>query len=265
MSPATQRRLLVLLAASAAVAAGLFLLVAVLRGEGAVRARQVLTFAVIAEALAAVFAPLFAAEQARAAPYRRAALAAAAPAAWVFLAAAPGELFLALGLDRGALGGLVVAKLVALAAGLAAAGLVLALVRLGRKPLAAVAAAGALALLVALQPFYTRPAVSALRDRPAARDALIAAALRAPELAVAYAFVGAAEPAGWAYVPHTSAGLYNRWVGTDYPFRVPSPWRYLAEYLAAAVALGALAALGRPAAPEPAPGSGPAVYERIEF
>lgn len=253
MSPAAERRLLVLLAAAAAVAAALFLLVAALPGGPAERARRALTFAVIAEALAAAFAPLFAAGPACRGPYWRAARAAALPVAWIFLAAAPGELFLALGLDRGALGGVLLAKLVALAAGLAAAAVVLALARLTRRPLAAVSAAGALALLVALQPFYTRPAISALRDRPGARDALIAAGLRAPELAAAYALAGAARPVGWEYVPHTSAGLYNRWVGTDYPLRVPSPWRCLAEYLAAAVALGALAALRRPGGAAGAP------------
>lgn len=261
MSPEARRRLMVLSAAAAAAAGLLFLLTALAAGDAPVRARKALTFAVIAEALAAALAPLFAAERVSGPGWLRAAAAAALPVGWVFCAALPGEGLLALGLDRGALGAVLLAKLVAAAAGLASAGLVLALARLARRPALAAALAAALVLAVALGPFFTLTAIRNLSHRPAARDRLIAAGLRSPPLAAAYALAGAARPVGWGYVPHTSPWFYDHWVGTDYALAVPSPRRYLGEYLMVALVLGAVAALRRsPAgsvAAEPAPGAAP--------
>lgn len=245
-------------AAALAVAVGCAALFLAAGGgvEAAVRARQALTFAVIAESLAALLAPLFGAERAAAGSWRSGALAAARPALLVSAAALPGELLLALLFDRGALVALAAAKLVCLAAGLAAAGLVLALARLTRRPLAAAAAAGALALLLALQPFYTLPAVEALRGRRRAQAALAAAGFRAPPLAAANAFARSL-PGGWRYAPHTSGRLYNVWwVGAEHPESIPPAGRQIAEYLLAGLALAALGALRRPAAGRPAAPAG---------
>jgi len=247
VTPAATRRLAMLLAWSAGAAALLVILTALAGGDSAVRARKVLTFAVVAEALAAVLAPLFAAGPAARGRFWAAAGAVAMPVAWVFLGSAPGELVLALGLDRGALGALLLAKLVAASAGLAAAGLVLALARLTGRPPAAAALAGFLLLAFVLLPMYSLTAIRALSadGRTAARDRLISAGLRSPPLAAAYTLAGSARPAGWGYQPHTSPWFYHHWVGTDYPLAPPSPGEHLAGYLLAAVLLAGAGALRR--------------------
>jgi hypothetical protein len=209
---------------------------------------------VMAEALVAVLAPLFAAKCAAGEKgFWCAAAAAARPVAWVLAAALPGEFVLVLGLDRGALGAVLLAKLVAAAAGLSSAGLLLALARLTRKPLLAAGLAGFLVLAFSLFPMYSLTAIKALSSegRAAARDRLISAGLRSPPLAAAYTLAGAARPVGWAYVPHTSSWFYHHWVGTDYALVPPSPGRYLAGYLLAALVLGAAGALRRNQAEEP--------------
>ncbi len=265
MTPAA-RRAPVLLASAAAAAGLLLILTAATGGDATVRARKVLTFAVIAEALAACLAPLFAAGSAARGGFWRAALAVAAPVGWVFVAPLPGELVLATGLDRGALGGVLLAKLAAAGAGLASAGLTLALTRLTRRPRAAAGLAATLILAFLLLPLYSLTAIKALsaEGRPAARDRLISMGLRSPPLAAAYTLVGASRPVGWEYVPHSSPWFYEHWVGTDYPMAVPSAWRYLSGYLLAAALLGAAGAIRRSAdapasmAGKPADGSAPA-------
>jgi hypothetical protein len=245
VSPAWRRRLIVLTVAAAAVGVLLFALLPLTEGEGPARARRLLVFAAMFEALAAFLAPLFAAETMFRGCWKRALLGASAPL-WVCVAAAPGELLLSLISDPGALGALLLAKLVALAAGLAMSGLVYALIKLTRRPLLATALAGALALAFALQPFYVRPAISALGSsgRTAARDRLIASSLRSPPMAAAYAMTRA-RPVGWEFVPHRTGWFYNHWLGTDFQISVPGPWRNAAEFLAAGVLLAALGVLRR--------------------
>jgi hypothetical protein len=245
VSPAGRRRLIALAVAAAAAGALVAVLMLAADGRGPARARRVLVFAVMLEALAAWLSPLFAAGTIHRGCWRRALLGASAPL-WVVVAAAPGELVLSLGCDRGALGALLLAKLVALAAGLAASGLVAALVRALRRPLAAAATAGALALAFALQPFYVRPAISALGSsgHPGARDRVIASSLRSPPMAAAYAMT-AARPVGWDFVPHRTGWFYNHWLGTDFQLDVPGPWRNAAEFGGVAAALLALGLVRR--------------------
>lgn len=248
MTPAARRGWLIFAAVAAALAVLVFALYAAAEGDGAARARRVLTFAVMLEALAALLAAVFVRQVRQVGQVgqtlRRAGAVFAAPLL-VFAAALPGEALLSLSLDRGAFGALVLAKLAALSAGLAAAALALALGQLLRRPLVAAALAGALALGFALQPFYVRPAISALgrSGRAAARDRLIACSLRSPPMAAAYALAGA-RPVGWEFVPHRSGWFYNHWLGTDFQISVPGPGRYIGEYCLAAALLGVVGILG---------------------
>lgn len=246
MSPQSMRRVYVYTALMAGSAGALFLLAGLAGGEPVVRARKALAFAVIAQALVAMLAPIFVAGRAAAGGYWRALGAVATPVGWTLAAVLPGELLLAVSLDRGALGALLAAALVAGSAGLVTAGLVLALARLTRRTMLAATLAGMLVFAFALVPWCSLTAIKELPpERRGARDAIIAAGLRSPPMAAAYAFVGAARPVGWEFVPHTSNWFYKHWVGTDYPLVVPDAWDYAAEFLLAAVALGAAGVLRR--------------------
>jgi hypothetical protein len=215
-------------------------------GESAVRARQALTAAAMLEAVAAAFAPLLAAGRAGRGSWSRALPAAAAPALWVLAAAAPAGLAAALLVDRGAAASWLMAQLPALGAGLASAGLVLALCRLTRMPELAVAAAGLLLLGFETQPGWTLPVIRAARGRPAAQHLVIDLGVRTSWMGAANA-MSTAEPAVWRY-DLTSPSLYPpNWVGSDYPAGRPSPPRHMAEYLLFAALLAGLAALRSPA------------------
>ncbi len=239
-----RRKLFIAAGVELAVIAVTFIMFATLKGGSAIRARKTLVFLVMAAATVASFAPLFAAERAARGGYWGGLLRVLEPAGWVLGVSLAGPLLLALFYDRGALAAWLLAVLVAAGAGLAGAGLVLALARLTRRPLLATALGGLLLLIFTLQPLYTKAAIDGVGDRPHARGLLIASGFRPPWMAAAYT-MNRAKPVRWEYVPHRSPSLYNRWVGMDYGFSIPGPSRYLLEYLAVAAGLAALAALRR--------------------
>ena len=240
------RKLLIGAAVELAVIAAVFIVYALLDGSSPQRARRVLTFALIVESMVAALAPAFGAERAARGPLPRALAAVLEPVGWVLAVFASGPLLLAVFFDRGALGAWLLAVLLSAAAGLASAGLVLALVRLTRKPLPSASLALALVLVFSLQPFYTLAAIKAAGPRT--RRALINLGVRPPWMAASYALARLPAADEWKYVPVTSPGFYNLWVGTDYRVTVPGTGRYLLEYLIFAAALMGLAAL-RPGAP----------------
>ena len=237
------RKLFLAAGVELAIIALALVMFAMIEGPSAARARRAVTFLVMAEAMAAAFAPLYAAERAARGPFRRALLSVLEPVGWVLAVSTSGEFLLAVIWDRGALAAWGLSKLAAAGAGLAGAGLVLALARLTRRPFLSVAAAGTLMLAFQAQPLYTLTAIEKA-ESPRTSALLIDLGVRSPWMAAAYA-MNRAGPIGWRYAPVVSPGLYDRWVGTDRPVAVPGPGRYLLEYLMVAAGLAALAALRR--------------------
>ncbi|MHC4916209.1 MAG: hypothetical protein ACYTGB_12035 [Planctomycetota bacterium] len=242
----------------AGAAAGLILvLVFVVRALGTdpdpLRSRRVLTLFMIVAALAAAFAPLCGAD--RAAPRCRlgALRAVGEPLGWTLAVFLPGTLILALFFDRGGLVPWLLALVVALGAGLASAGLILALARPGNRPRLGVCVALALLLLFEFQPLYTYSLIKTFNGRPRAQSVLLAAGVRTSWMGTAYAMkdnlFGYDLTSPTLYPPH--------WPGTDYPVSRPGPGRHFFEYLTAFALLATIGLVrAGPVAIEPKEGTG---------
>ncbi len=225
----------------AGIAAGLLLiLILVVRALGSdaepLRSRRVLTLFAMLAALAAALAPLFGAD--RAAPLCRpgALRSVGEPLGWTLAVFVPGPLILALLFDRGGIVPWLLAMIVALGAGLASAGLILALARPANRPRMGVCIALALLLLFEFQPLYTYSLIKSFNGRPGAQNVLIATGVRTSWMGAAYAM----KDNLFAY-DLTSRTLYpTNWLGTDYPVSRPGPGRHFLEYLIAFVLLGSL-------------------------
>jgi hypothetical protein len=208
------------------------------------RARRVLTFFLIVQALACAFAPLWTAERAARGTYWKALRAALEPVGWTLAVMLSGPLLLALFYDRGALLAWLLAELVCAGAGLASAGLLLALARLTRRPLLAAGLAAALLLLFELQPAYTLRVIRSARGHPGVQRLLINLGLRPSWMGVAHA-LKRARPGVWHYDLGSTTLYPPHWIGTDYAASPPEPWDHFMEHLVAAVILAGLAALRR--------------------
>jgi hypothetical protein len=242
----------------AGTAAGLLLvLILVVRALGSdaepLRSRRVLTLFAMLAALAAAFAPLFGAD--RAAPLCRpgALRSVGEPLGWTLAVFVPGPLILALVFDRGGILPWLLAMLIAIGAGLASAGLILALARPANRPRLGVCISLALLLLFEFQPLYTYSLIKSFNGSPRAQSVLLAAGVRTSWMGAAYAM----KTDLWGY-DLTSRTLYPiNWVGTDYPVSRPGPGRHFLEYLIAFVLFGSLGLVrAGPVAIEPKEGTG---------
>jgi hypothetical protein len=214
------------------------------------RARRTLTLLMMLQAMLAAFAPLFAAEAvAGAGKSWRAGLSAATGAlGWLMAVCFSGPLLLVLFFDRGGFTLWLAALLIIFGAGLASAGLVLALGRLSRKPMLTVCLSAVLLLAFELQPLYTLKLIRGSRSAPAAQRLLLATGVRTSWMGVAHAMKG--PP--WQY-DISSPTLYPpNWTGSDYLLNRPGPLRHFLEYLAIAAILAGLGVLRRnkPEAPK---------------